>query len=453
MDISSRRKQFTSILPYEIVEEIFLLCRTPFNWGNCHDSPIPHPPLQNVPILLSHVSKTWREIVRTTPALWTNVCIHNPSKMHPAILGPILHRSKGRSLMPCIAVDKMNVEDSKFLDICMKELSYHSDRIRSLRLLVKFWSLNIPIPPLPRLEELKIETSQSGRYPEYLYPLFDSPRLRKVTWLGRRFPEPLLQMGHQIKELSVTLYIFFDCMRLAKILHECPNLAYLDLCLADEAYPPGPLPPVCLQDLRDFRSIGLSTCLCIAPNLHSFTFHTGEYTNTANLPEFLCFSPRLEYLSLDLLSEEMSLQEIFSQIVPLTPSLVTLEFTVRVALPLENINITLKMLGRTGEWGSILPNLQHFAMNVTSFRLQTEVAFVYDAEILLHMLESRCNSGEQPSLGGEAPVAALGSCTMNDDIDPSIDRWDGSKRHLDMVQEHGLVLKGSIFTSTVNPDN
>ncbi|KAH7903412.1 hypothetical protein BJ138DRAFT_1131381 [Hygrophoropsis aurantiaca] len=218
--------QFTSILPYEIVGYIFRLCLPPIKKGGLESN---HSPSPTVPLRFSHVSRTWRAIVHDTPALWTNVCIHNRSAHpDPEILAHILRHSNNWSLSVCIVIiGESSVESAEWIGARMKELFCHAHRIRSFRLDVRsqvgLWGENVPMPPFPRLEDLTILGSISERDNERLYPLFDSPQLRNVTWLSRvRFPEPLLRVGAQIKQLILPVCAV-EYMRVAELLQACPN--------------------------------------------------------------------------------------------------------------------------------------------------------------------------------------------------------------------------------------
>ncbi|KAH7904770.1 hypothetical protein BJ138DRAFT_1165971 [Hygrophoropsis aurantiaca] len=207
MNIIPRVNHFTSIFPYEIVQEIFFLCRTSPEWGRPECASKHHPPSTNVPLLLSHVCKTWRSIVHATPALWTDVCIHGRS-LHPELLKHILCYSKALPITACIAIIGYGKKYAGRLDTCMKALFCHSARIRSFRLVIKdyhsLWGKCVPIPSFPRLEELMIRLKNCEDPSARLDFFLDSPQLQKLTWLSEYpFPEPLLQLGAQIKELSI----------------------------------------------------------------------------------------------------------------------------------------------------------------------------------------------------------------------------------------------------------
>ncbi|KAH7907643.1 hypothetical protein BJ138DRAFT_1159622 [Hygrophoropsis aurantiaca] len=475
--------QLTSALPRDVVEEIFLQYVTPFEWDGCirgrkrRSPPGRHSPSTRLPLLLSHVSKTWRALVQNTPALWTNVCLHNPS-WNPAIFQQILRYSKRSPLTACIILDGVDIE--YFLDVSVKELFTQSDRIRSFRLVVGqheggLWDTMVPIPPMTRLEELKIKVSLPDQSITHLYPLFDSPQLHKVTWLSPHFPQPLRTIRPQMKELTITMFETYSRRaqinsmqtQLSDVFRACPNLTYLDVRKDEESFDdgPGPITPAFpLQDLRDLRAFnsGFTIRLCTAPNLRSLTFHTKDYTRRTNLLQFLSSSPQIEHLNLHLCSDQLSFDEIIAQIIPLAPSVVTLEFTFREdEAPIENINRTLEMLSRTGARAPALPKLQHLTMNATSTNVYQPngLRFEYDEAVVLRMLESRCSpsSGrEQPSLDGELAVAALSSCTMNDGEElwgassrphRATGKWRGAeRRRLEKLREHGLVLKGNVFT-------
>ncbi|KAH7902773.1 hypothetical protein BJ138DRAFT_279347, partial [Hygrophoropsis aurantiaca] len=280
-------------VPYDVVEEIFLRCLTPLEWCGDPKDPNQHPPSTNVPILLSHVSKTWREIVHGMPALWTSVCMHNPTS-RPEILQQILHYSKNRPLTVCIVMGGQDIDyssDNGCIDLCTKELFCHSDRIRSFRMLTGYWARlwgkSVLVPPFPRLEEIKLGISLRTLYPERLAPLLNSPRLQKVTWLCEQLPEPLLQIGTQIKRLTFPDLACYSAQDTTALLQACPNLTYLDV----RHKGPLRLPPdssVDLRDLHTFRSGEIGLHLCIAPNLRhlTLTINVQNY-GMIRLPQFL----------------------------------------------------------------------------------------------------------------------------------------------------------------------
>ncbi|KAH7911771.1 hypothetical protein BJ138DRAFT_1112954 [Hygrophoropsis aurantiaca] len=459
MDTISRVNQFTSILPYELVEEIFLLCRSPFEWGDHDCDPKPHPPVTNVPLLLSHVSKTWREIVHATPALWTNVCIHNqPPRPHPEILQQILRYSGDRCLAACIGIYGLNSNFMEWIDVRIQELFRHSDRICSFRLLIRLqgnlWGENIPVPPFPRLEKLTVKfRSLPGHSVARLHPLFDSPRLQKVIWISDdQYPKPLLRMGAQIKELIFPRPLV-NYVQLAELLQACPNLTYLNVCPRGR-YHPVPNYPIHLQDLHTFCSNELGVDLVIAPNLRRLTLTqapAGHPHKMMHLHQFLALAPQIEYINLDLWNDD----DLIFQIAPLTPCLATLEFNFRAVPDVSTLNKVFAMLthSHTGAPSSPLPKLQHLILDVLKFGRDAE-PLVYDAEMLLHMLGSRCGPN-QTSL--DRTVAALRSCTMNykdyrgDPIhDSPLSRAADAKRCLEVLGRHGLVLQGNVFTSILS---
>ncbi|KAH7905144.1 hypothetical protein BJ138DRAFT_811068 [Hygrophoropsis aurantiaca] len=160
MDPFPHVNQFTSILPYEIVEYIFLLCCTPLKWdGYLYDR---HLPATSIPLLLSHVCKIWREIVHATPALWTDVCVHGRSS-HPEILRQSLRYSQTCPLTACVVIGAPDVDCIEWIDTCIRELFCHSDRIYSFRLHVehsaRLWGEGVSVPSFPCLREVKLRLS------------------------------------------------------------------------------------------------------------------------------------------------------------------------------------------------------------------------------------------------------------------------------------------------------
>ncbi|KAH7903063.1 hypothetical protein BJ138DRAFT_1107998, partial [Hygrophoropsis aurantiaca] len=394
-DTLPRIDQFASIFPYEIVEEIFLLCRTPLEWGPGTFDTLQHPPAAHLPLLLSQVSKTWREIVHATPALWTDVCIHGQasSQLHPEMLKQILRYSKNRPLTACIIILGRGAEFIEWLDICMKELFRYSDRIRSFRLLVRFgatlWGEDVPIPHLPCLEEAMIDPSDLS--PVRLEPLFNSPRLQKLTWLSSHYPEPLLRMGAQITELRFK-HGEYSYAQWAAILEVCPNLSHVAV-IPIGPIPLAPSPPVCLRDLHTFRSTEAGLYMCTAPNVRYLTLqlHLGNSYDMIHtrFRQFLSLSPRIEYL-------QIHLNRIFphhlTQIILLTPCLATLKVTFGAAPDASAFNELFEMLSPNGASTLALPRLRHLTLDVAD----NSRHLVYDAEKLLHMLESRCNPNSDP---------------------------------------------------------
>ncbi|KAH7902852.1 hypothetical protein BJ138DRAFT_1121017 [Hygrophoropsis aurantiaca] len=168
------------------------------------------------------------------------------------------------------------------------------------------------------------------------------------------------------------------------------------------------------------------------------------------LAQFLSLAPQLEYLNLDLWTDETSDCLIF-QIIPFTPCVVTPEFNFRAVPDALTLNKMFEMFGHTST--SPLPKLQHLTLNVMKFGREAK-PLMYDAEMLLHMLESRCNLNQTSLDGPPGTVGILRSYTMNykdcrgDPIQDSPLSWAvDAKRRLKALEQHGLVLEGVVFTS------
>ncbi|KAH7913215.1 hypothetical protein BJ138DRAFT_663237 [Hygrophoropsis aurantiaca] len=407
----------------------------------------------------SHVSKAWREIVHDTPTLWTNVCIHN-SFSHPEMLQQILHYSKNCPLTACVVVGSV-ILGSHFnnpVDLYIKELFCHSDRIRSFRPLVAFpatlWEENVPTPHFPRLEELRVMMHIPEASPARLYNLFNSPQLQKVTWFFDQYPEFMLRTGAQIKELTIPNIAHHPVEKITALLRACPNLTYLDALSKFRTFPSVPKSLIPLRDLHTFRSTESGLNLCIAPNLRHLTLTIiSENYEKAHLLQLFSRSPRIEYLSLAQWGD-MTSDNVFFQIVSLTLCLVTIEITFRMPdFDVSTLNKVFEMLSRVGASTPILPKLQHLTLNVLHIVRDDEPPCVYDAEMLLRMLESRSIHAHATTLNGTPTVTALKSFTVKHDeyrgvqLHEFTPSWAASaSQRLEVLKEHGLVLEGNIFT-------
>ncbi|KAH7902778.1 hypothetical protein BJ138DRAFT_1121109, partial [Hygrophoropsis aurantiaca] len=239
------------------------------------------------------------------------------------------------------------------------------------------------------------------------------------------------------------------------LLQACPNLTYLDV----RHKGPLRLPPdssVDLRDLHTFRSGEIGLHLCIAPNLRhlTLTINVQNY-GMIRLPQFLSLSPRIEYLHLDL-SGYRTPDDLIFQFVPLTPNLVALEFTFRTVPDILTLNEMFEMFSHTGASTPTLPKLQHLTLNVLHPDDECIPPLRYDPDVLLHMLESRCNHA-QTFPDGAPTVAVLRSCTMSHEDyrgnlihQSALSRGMDVKQRLEVLQEQGLVLGGNTFTSILN---
>ncbi|KAH7912561.1 hypothetical protein BJ138DRAFT_779167 [Hygrophoropsis aurantiaca] len=466
-----RKNQLAPSLPCEIVQEIFILCLPPLEteWGGYTDNPKHHPPAIGVPVRLSHVSRAWRSIAHATPLLWTDVCVHNPSPQRDAaVVKHVLQYSTNRPINVCMVVDgyktgyidcdnEMEPEYMEYLGTHISELFRHADRMRSFRMFfkhwVRLWGDSVFIPPLPRLEELKISVYVGDRSIRRLFPLFNSPRLQKVSWLCPDYPEPLNRMGAQIKQLVCPDLACFDDddEQTTALLRACPNLIYLD------AHHDGPPMShsaafVSLPALHTFRSSDIGLHACVAPNLRHLTLECCfEVYGRIRLAQFLNQSPQLEHLSLDL-SGYRTPDDLVSELAPLTPRLVALKLTLQTIPDAPSLDQIFELFTHTAHSAltPALPELQNFTLDIRRelyFR-QKLGPLVYDPEILLRMMESRCNNC------GQDAVAVLRSYTMNYEDDKSglindapLSRMAGAKERLEVLEGRGLVLGGNTFAA------
>ncbi|KAH7907072.1 hypothetical protein BJ138DRAFT_541977 [Hygrophoropsis aurantiaca] len=349
----------------------------------------------------------------------------------------------------------MEIEYTEYINKCFREIFRHSCRTRSFRLLFKYWvnlleGASVPIPSFPRLEELKVNSGLAKHFPISLDPFLNSPRLQQVSWLCRQYPEPLIRIGAQITQLTYPDLVYYVDEKITALLRAFPNLTYLDVCR--KGHVPFDLDiPVHPRNLHTFRSSEIVLHLGIAPNLRHLILEL-SLGNCTCLPQFLSQSPQIECLDLNISCCVLPDSPIF-QFAPLSPCLVTLNITFRTVPSVLTLEKAFEMLTRTANLTSTLPKLQHFTLNVPCFG---HTLVPLNSEMLLRMLESRCNYGQ--TFPDSAPtVAALRSCTINREDregnpvhDSSLYQMADARRRLKMLQNHGLVLEGNTFTSILD---
>ncbi|KAH7923171.1 hypothetical protein BV22DRAFT_1120995 [Leucogyrophana mollusca] len=444
-----------SVLPLELVEEIFSLCVAPADTDHHRD----HRALSHIPIYLSRVSKIWRNVVCATPALWTNVCIHNPGlSSDVSALQAHLRYSRDHALAVCLVLDTNCPDAIECVDATMAALFDHSIRIRTLRLLAMcqfLWNSPVPAHGFPQLQRVEINAVEHCA--EYFRPIMlSAPRLRKVVWCTPSYPEPLLHIGSQLTELSL-LHCCCNYLQTAAILRECPKLTFLDVRLAEQITSVRYISRVLLEELKILRATEFAMRTCLAPNLRRLTF-IGYDSNISSLLSFLPLSPHLEELSLDLRTQTEDRVIEIASCAP--PSLITLEVSFYSTYSYAMTDLTLKFLTWGGPGPSVLPNLQHLTLGASSSWRQTEQAFHIQDDVLVAMLASRCHGASchntDPSHPVDilessnhmpcsaAPVAPLRSFVMNGGGTLAAE----TRQRLEPLREQGLILGGDFITPT-----
>ena len=246
-----------SILPpiNRLPKEVFVLIPRYFN-GRGPRNRIPRDePL----IAMTHVCRSWRNALISTPSLWTNINFTNSRKAME-----FLDRSKGQ-LLDVFHFPRLDQDEIKFfLFITLRNIY----RLRSLQLdshsFQLEWVLAQFAEPAPELKHLMIanDTNITGREMELQNTIFEG-QFPKLTSLELHFVRTNLR---DFKFPSLTRFYFrtgtFIPLRDLKLFFErCPLIESVDIGLLYSAQPP-PAPPEKRVRLRALRDLELDQTAC-----------------------------------------------------------------------------------------------------------------------------------------------------------------------------------------------
>ncbi|EKM79150.1 hypothetical protein AGABI1DRAFT_106729 [Agaricus bisporus var. burnettii JB137-S8] len=235
----------TGRLPFEVLSNIFLFARPPIDFTahepTFYDDDDPnHPPVtgyydpaEDFHHTLAAVSHRWRQVVLSTPQLWTSIslCVRNTfTEYRTSLLN--LHFKNARDLGVSILLDFSNPTlvweniSSRRSDFLMHleplvETIFedNSDQVRSLFLIQPpaEWS-SFMCGSLPRCNSVTIYWPSSEPYCKYFFNFHDLPCLRHVKLVGSDFPLTLPATA-SVLQLSHT-----DLHKSIRLLVESPNL-------------------------------------------------------------------------------------------------------------------------------------------------------------------------------------------------------------------------------------
>lgn len=252
--LSSARSRHNSLISiYRLPNEVLVLI-----FQNCiHSTSSRFDKLQtSAPFNISQVSKRWRDITFSTPALWTKIDI-----VHGSLVDDFISRSKSLPLdveLEC-GEDDDRPQDKLFLrlppkamqDRFMQQLrerrqrdslshivevvGLSAHRLRSLKLsnCPTIYSSMLPLPAAPILEILHIESPDIGGRTTISSHVAhgDTPRLRELTVIGMVLPlNPSLYK--QLTSLHLERIDFRNhdpIESLVRAVHACPDLEHLNL--------------------------------------------------------------------------------------------------------------------------------------------------------------------------------------------------------------------------------
>ncbi|KAH7903332.1 hypothetical protein BJ138DRAFT_1131411 [Hygrophoropsis aurantiaca] len=287
-----------------------------------------------------------------------------------------------------------------------------------------------------RLQVIDLLINNSGDSP---HPLLSSPHLQNISWKWRGHLsseyEHIISIGHQVKELSFGQSYISPTNGVAR-LRACPNLTKLDIehLYLDRGTQNNSAPPPVFQVLHTLKTSAYGMRTCIAPILRRLTFF-GKEDEMPDLVSFLSHSPRIESLTLTVYTGSCHGTILIASS---TPSLITLEINF---CPVAVTDGMLEVLTRTAERSTLFPNLRHLTFNGPPYSTVFAV-FEFNDDVLLRMLESRCDRSQVYDNAESAPIRH--SFTMH-----GTNKLSASLKHrLEALQAQGLVLEGSFLPST-----
>ncbi|KAH7904800.1 hypothetical protein BJ138DRAFT_864788 [Hygrophoropsis aurantiaca] len=396
MPTSQLTDPITSLLPPELITEIFQLCIPVLTQNHVYNGSNPHTTMEG-PVLLCRVSRSWKDFVYSCPILWTNICVHRSSSLENVNeLSAWLARSVNLPLAVCISLNLLDHIDAFTM------LFNHPARIRSLKFLNpagKDVTWDFTSSPFTRLDTFAIESLST------LVPLpnlsamvsaiiLTAPHLYSIKWDFDDDSDPLITIGSQLKELDFATFVADD--RTYNVLRACPKLVKLSVRYRSHSDPTGS-GDVLLADLQILHSSNFAMRGVVAPKLRRFAFKGYSDWIPDDLQSFIGHSPQLDDLDLDLI---LYLADDLIYMMPHLTTISQLKIAVRTPDPILLANEMFKTLTchRDGETGSCpLPNLRHLDLHIDFLNT---TPFMIGSDLSMSMLESRCRPHTLANLDG-----------------------------------------------------
>jgi hypothetical protein len=248
-------KALTSSLrrfPADILAEIFLYCCI-------HDGPYsyPTPLVVEAPLLLCRICSRWRNIAVSTPALWCKILLsaeYGQSQAVPEWMTWLGARPFCAQMFTHPYLNHTTV---------FEPIIPYLDRCRELMLKMHHfsWLETFSVPPLQALEDIFIDTYDSGWGVEATLPLLSplleaAPRLQRISWYGRVSIHTI--RFNSTKLTSLRHWSVSSMPDLVDIVALCPHLTelYVIDChpvVSGDAWPVFSRSPVTLSELRFLR--------------------------------------------------------------------------------------------------------------------------------------------------------------------------------------------------------
>ncbi|KAJ7639360.1 hypothetical protein FB45DRAFT_905387 [Roridomyces roridus] len=216
-------------LPPEITSEIFIHCLP--TWWSGVDAKV-------APLLFLQICRRWREIVISTPALWTSLNLDVAvRKAHVADISRTwLERSRNRPFYVRFAGSIADIDD--FVGFA-ENFARHAQRFNFMVLELSerdFQQLDVYHPEFSSLCKLvlRMETREQDEAPQGPFEMFSSaPLLEAVTLHG--IPPALVALPWgQLKSFIGDLMRLSDCMEVLRLM---PNLTTCTFSIFENADP------------------------------------------------------------------------------------------------------------------------------------------------------------------------------------------------------------------------
>ncbi|KIK95404.1 hypothetical protein PAXRUDRAFT_827039 [Paxillus rubicundulus Ve08.2h10] len=261
-----------------------------------------------LPVLLSLVSKSWRDFVYASPLLWAHVIMDASQGAVPSLnaLQRRLKRSQSAPLFVDIVVGERPDRDA------LRVIFAESSRFCHLTLGVfdLSWRDDISTQGFPQLRNLIVHTGfQALPHVDALGAIFSSaPCLRYVKWHSIDDPGLIAVNGHQLHFVDLTVF-HLPVTRLLEILEACPNLRNVVITFqGEQEYTPiRPRGRIFLPELRSLVLDGTGHIACIMRSIQApllsridikWWHYNGRRCGLEALQSLLAYSPHLEEIAL-----------------------------------------------------------------------------------------------------------------------------------------------------------
>ncbi|KAF8149020.1 hypothetical protein B0H34DRAFT_192831 [Crassisporium funariophilum] len=223
-------------LPYEILSHIFVIYTFEDEKFNPR-VPFLHPDKSNGPLHICSISRQWRQIALTTPILWSSIFVgHHPDLR---LVKLWLARSQSHPLTfrlePEYRRDK-TPKDLRFTEEVFSLFSTQLHRWRTITLHLQdstaraFFTL--PLSKATLLYHATVNTSQCDLENGTLVfaALSACPRLRWLSWFGRRYIPPVAESTFWSQLTSIELLCcIVSISECVTLLRHCPNTSRLSI--------------------------------------------------------------------------------------------------------------------------------------------------------------------------------------------------------------------------------